>query len=53
MGIEVYEPIHGAGTEATSSVLFTISFSYAFLLSATEMSVTLGNILHFRAVTKG
>lgn len=53
MGIQVYKPIQGAGTEATSFLLFSISFSHAFLLFATEMSVTLRTTFHFRAVTKG
>lgn len=42
-----------AGTEATSFVLFNISFSCMFLLCDTEMSVTLGSIFHFTAVAKG
>lgn len=42
-----------AGTEVTSFVLLSISFSCVFLLCDTEMSVTLGSIFHFRAVAKG
>lgn len=41
------------GTEATSFVLFSISFPCVFLLCDTEMSVTLGSVFHFRAVAKG